>query len=468
MTSRKFLIFAIASHATAAPVLAQESSADAQSGAERPALQAALGLPEGIRVSGSIRPRYETLANQFVAGRTGDDHILNLRTLLALEVDAGPVTFVGEVLDSRLVSGDDGGGAAGEIDTLEPIQVYALWKSKDAFAPGAELGIKAGRFALDVGSRRLVARAQYRSIVQSFDGVHAAWTGSNGMQVTAFASHPARRAPSDAASALDNEGAINPTSDNLTFTGAHVDAPLPHGMRGELYVFGLDERDASDAPSRNRDLLTVGGRLRKSSAPGAFDFELEYAHQSGTQRASINPLDLADLDHDASMLHAEAGYAFDAPMSPRVSLHYDFASGDASPVDNQSGRFDNLFGDRSFELGPTSIWGLVARNNLSSPGIRLDVEPDDASDAFIMLRQVDLAEARDTLGNTGVVDPTGASGTDVGQQLEVRFRRWLQQDVLRLSIGGAALFDGDFLDDAPNATGQGDALYGYTELAWTF
>ena len=468
MTAPKYLVFAIASLACGMPCLAQEAASGASDHKARPTLQAALGLPEGVRISGSIRPRYETLANQFAAGRTGDDEIFNLRSSLKLEVDAGPLTLVGELVDSRLIAGNEGGGAAGEIDTLEPVQLHALWKAKGVFAPGAELDIMAGRFTMDIGSRRLAARANYRSFVQSFDGVHATWTGSDHLKITAFAVHPATRAPSDTDSAPNNEAVFNPTNDAIAFTGAHLDAPLPHGLRGELYVFGLDERDASDAPSRNRDLLTVGARLHRTSDTGAFDFDLEYAHQTGSERATTNPLDLIDLDHTASMAHIEGGYTFDAPMSPRLSVHYDFASGDASPTDNESERFDSIFGDRSFELGPTSIWGALSRNNLSSAGIRLEIAPDQASDAYIMLRQVDLAEARDRFGNSGVVDITGASGTDVGQQVEVRYRRWLQKDVLRLSLGGAALFNGNFLESAPNATGQGDALYGYTELTWTF
>lgn len=468
MTAPKYLVFAIASLAYAAPCLAQEAGGSAGDQKAPSTLQAALGLPEGIRISGSIRPRYETLANQFVAGRTGDDEIFNLRSLLKIEADAGPLTFVGELLDSRLIAGNDGGGAAGEIDTLEPVQLYGVWKSRDAFAPGAELDLMAGRFTMDVGSRRLVARANYRSIMQSFDGVHATWTAGDKLKVTAFAVHPATREPSDTASALDNEVEFNPAADSIAFTGAHVEAPLPFGIHGELYVFGFDEKDASDAPSRNRDLLTIGGRLLQTPVDAAFDFDLEYAHQGGTMRATTNPLDIVDLDHDASMLHVEGGYTFDAPMSPRVSLHYDFASGDASPTDNESGRFDSLYGDRSFEFGPTSLWGVISRNNLSSAGIRLEAEPDNISDAYIMVRQIDLAESRDRFGNSNVVDPSGASGTDVGQQVEVRYRRWIEKDVLRLSLGGAALFNGGFLENAPNATGQGDSFYGYTELTWTF
>ena len=42
------------------------------------------------------------------------------------------------------------------------------------------------------------------------------------------------------------------------------------------------------------------------------------------------------------------------------------------------------------------------------------------------------------------------------------------QDVLRLAVGATNIIRGDFLKSAPNATGEGDTLFGYTELTWTF
>ena len=41
-------------------------------------LQQTLGLPDGVRVEGSVRPRYEALANPFVSGRPDDDEFLGL------------------------------------------------------------------------------------------------------------------------------------------------------------------------------------------------------------------------------------------------------------------------------------------------------------------------------------------------------------------------------------------------------
>lgn len=452
---------------TVQPALSQEAETD---GPWR--LKEALGLPDGVRVEGSVRPRYEALGNPFVAGRTEDDEFLGLQTQLRAELDFGPpeaaLTLGGELLDSRFIAGNETGAAASQIDTLEPAQFYLAWRPKDFLAEGAKLDLTAGRFTMDVGSRRLVARANFSSVLATFDGAKAVWTSADKLAVTLVYTSPAGRAPSTVAEAIDNEVKFNPTFDNIRFVVAHLDSPLPFGMKGEAYVMDLEEDDASDAASRNRDYATIGARLRKLPAKSQVDFDLEYARQSGTVRATTNPLDITPLDHEAEMAHAEAGFSFDAPWSPRLALQYDFASGDRSPTDGGSERFDPLFGDRSFEFGPTSLHGFIARTNLSSPGIRLEVKPDSASDAYVMARDVRLDEARDGFANSGVRSSAGLAGDHAGVQIEGRYRRWLVKDSLRLSVGAAAVFTGDLLETAPNATGQGDPIYGYTDLTWTF
>lgn len=417
-----------------------------------------------------MRGRYEALSNPFVAGRTEDDAFLGLQTILDAEVDlaATGLTVGGELLDSRFIAGRESGGAATEIDTLEPSQLYLAWRPRNVLMDGAKLDVTLGRFTMDIGSRRLVARANYRSVLSSFDGARAVWTSPEKLSVTLAYTSPVTREPADAASALDNEVALNRTLGNTRFSLAQLDSPLPLGLRGDLYLMNLDEDDTRDVATRNRQLTTYGVRLRKPAAVDQFDFEVEFAHQTGSQHATTSPTDVTPLDHTAQMAHLEAGYSFSAPWSPRVVLQYDYATGDKSPTDSDNQRFDTIFGDRSFDLGPTSTFGLVLRSNLSSPAIRVEVKPDAASDAYLALRHVRMQEARDSFANTAVRDVTGASGKDVGLLIEGRYRHWLVKDALRLSIGAAALFEGDFMKNAPNATRRGDPVYGFTELTWTF
>jgi hypothetical protein len=378
------------------------------------------------------------------------------------------LTIGGELLDSRYIAGNETGGAPSEIDTLEPAQLYLAWRPDNFLAEGAKLDLTAGRFTMDIGSRRLVARANFRSILASFDGVRATWTSAGDLKVTLAYTAPASRAPSDAASAIDNEVALNPSLDHTRFAVAHLDAPLPFGMRGEVYLLDLDEEDAPKAETRDRDLATLGVRLHRAAKQNQFDFDLEYSRQSGSVHATTSASDTTPLDHSAEMAHAEIGFSFDAPWSPRLALQYDFASGDRSPADSESQRFDPLFGDRSFEFGPTSIFGFISRSNLASPGIRLEVKPGGGDDAYIMFRDVRLDSATDSLANSSVRDPAGLSGDHAGLQIEGRYRHWLLKDSLRLSLGAATVLAGDFLEEAPNATRQGDPIYGFTELTWTF
>ena len=62
-----------------------------------PTLQSALGDPEGLKVSGSARLRYEVLEGQPRAGLPADDEHLALRTTLFVERDTGVVRFGGEL-----------------------------------------------------------------------------------------------------------------------------------------------------------------------------------------------------------------------------------------------------------------------------------------------------------------------------------------------------------------------------------
>lgn len=427
-------------------------------------LQTALSTPDWLAVSGSVRLRYETLENQFVAGRTGSDAMLATQSLLKLEAHRDDLAAGVEFIDVRRWIGDSGGGVANEIDALEPLQAYLSWRPKQVM--GGDVDLTLGRFTLDLGSRRLAARANFRLPTQTYTGVRSVWNGSGGRRITGFYAAPATRLPSDTASALDNEIVLNRET-GTRFGGLLIETPVA-GLSADAYFYSLDEDDAPDIATRNRQLATYGLRLRRPPKTGAPDFELEYASQSGEARATTGAADTTGLKVDAHMAHAEAGYSFNAPWSLRLALQWDFATGDRDPTDARLERFDALFGDRRFDLGPTSTFSAVARTNFNSPALRLEVKPDAASEALIAWRAVRLESARDAFGNNNVRDPSGASGDDVGDQIEARYRRWLVKDSLRLDVGGAWIREGGFLRNAPNATRQGDPLFGYLELQWTF
>ena len=428
-------------------------------------LTEALGLPDWLRVAGEQRTRYETLDGQFRAGRTGGDQALALRTSLSADITTHPVGVFVEVMDSRQELSDSGS----PIDTtmvnpLDILQAHVRWEAGDLI-PGGTNVLRVGRETLDLGNRRLVARNAYRNTINAFAGADWLWSGTKGDSFRAFWFLPVQRLPEDAASLLDNQVVADTQDFDRQFLGVHAQSrKLAADIRAEAYWYTLYE-DA-DPTSRRRRLHTPGVRLFRKPSVGKFDFEFEGDLQRGTSKAGTG--NQAVLDHTAYLVHANVGYTLSAPWTPRLELAYDQASGDGSPNDRVNGRFDTLFGARRWEYGPTGIYGAIARANLRSPEASLSLKPVRGLETLGTWRQVWLDSAVDAFTAAGVRDASGASGTDVGQQFEIRVRWEALPGNLRFDTGVVWLFDGPFLRNAPNATRQGDTTYAWFEATLTF
>jgi len=429
-------------------------------------LQKALGNPEGLKVSASIRMRYEALQGQFRPALDKNDDLVTIRTDIAVEYDGGPIRIGGEVVDSRAYFGDPGSSiGTGEVDALEPIQAYVGADFGSVLGKGSTTSLDAGRFVLDFGSRRLVARNEFPNTTTAFTGAKLEWRGAAKERLTLFYTFPQQRLPDDKASLLDNKVKLDREGDDLIFWGGFFNKPKVAGAANlDLYVFGLDEDDLPTRATRDRHILTAGGRLFRDPAAGKVDYQLEYAYQFGhisTSAAAGAPRQ----DVSAHTLHAEIGYQFAGSWQPRVSAFYDFASGDRPG--GKYTRFDGLYGSRRGDWGPGGIYGPLGRSNIRSPGVRLEVKPSKRLDGFVAYRANWLDSATDSFASTSVRDPGGASGKFAGHQIEARARYWLVPKMLRWEAGGAVLLNGRFLNRAPNANGFGNATYGYTDLTLT-
>lgn len=429
-------------------------------------LQQAIGDPDNLKVSGSARIRYEALDNQFRPGLKDSDSIVLLRTSLTAEYDTGPVRVGAEVMDSRVYSAGPGSSiGTGEVNAVELIQAYVGFDLGKALGSKSETTLDVGRFTMDVGSRRLVARNNFRNTTNAFFGFKAQYNGSGGTYGTAFYTLPLMRLPDDKASLLDNKVERDRQNFDLTFWGVSLGKPVHDGSTVEVYFYGLDENDSPDVATRNRTLYTPGLRLHRKPKRGKFDYEFEGAYQFGHIRAS-KAASAAKLDVSAYFVHATVGYQFAMPGSPRIAFEYDRASGDGS--NGSFGRFDTLYGARRTDFGPTSIYGPLSRANISSAGVRLEVTPEKRWDGLVMYRAAWLESATDSFANTGVRDPSGASGSFAGHQVEARARYWIVPKLLRVDTGAAVLLTSGFLDRAPGANRNGNPLYGYFDLIATF
>ena len=352
------------------------------------------------------------------------------------------------------------------MNALELVQAYAGVDLGAALGEGSAAKLDIGRFTMDLGSRRLVGRNNFRNTTNAFTGARFDWRGRGREQLSLFYTLPHSRQPSDKASILDNEVEWDRETFDLALWGAFANLPDAVGEADlDLYLFVLDEDDSAAAATRNRELYTGGLRLFRDPEPGGWDFEVEAAVQLGSIRAGTAP-DAARQDVFAWTLHAEAGRQFAGAWAPRLSVEYDQASGDRPG--GGYGRFDSLYGPRRPDWGPTGIYGPLGRANIRSPGLRLEVRPGARWDGMVAWRAAWLDSRTDAFGFTGVRDPAGAAGRFAGHQVEARARYWIVPGLLRLEAGGALLLRGRFLEDADNTNGYGDTIYGYSDLTLTF
>ncbi len=457
-----FLLFgALTAGSFAAPALPQ---ADETTGPWR--LADALGTPDWFEISGTIRGRYETFDKQFRTGPGGYQDIFVTRSMVEATLRDTYLSATAEVMDSRVYSGvSDARLNTGIVNPAELLQAYVAANFTDAFEPGDKLRVQFGRHTMNIGSRRLVARNRYRNTINGFTGVNAQWESQAGTKVRAFYVLPQQRLPGSAAELRDNEIEYDQEHPSARFYGVHTELQdVALGASAEFYGFGVLESDSQSINTKDRNLKTIGTRWNKKRASSEVHWEIESVYQFGESPSSES----VTRDHEAWFHHGMVGYQFDAEGKPRIEALFDYVSGDNDPNDDQNNRFDTLFGARRFEFGPTGIFGAFARSNLVSPGLRFVTKPADRWEVMATQRFHYLASDRDAWTTSGLQDPAGLSGSHIGDFSEFRVRYDLVPKSVRIEFGAAYLSAGSFIDDAPNATGQGDTLYGYFQTNFTF
>ncbi len=448
-----FLIAAAPASLYAESALAQSATGEQSKDAE-----------SGLKLSGSVRARYETISGQPRVGFNDNDDLFNLRTIITAQYDAGSVRFGAELYDSRVYGSDPGTPVTtNEVNTLELVQAYIGATIDAPFGKGSKIDLQAGRFLLNLGSRRLVAADDYRNTTNGYTGLRADIAAPGGVTATLIYTLPQVRLPDDLSSLRNNDVEFDRESFDLLLWGGVVAKKRALGeATAELSYFHLGERDTPARPTRNRSLDTVGVRVIREPVPDKWDFEVEAIYQTGSARNGLAPA--APLrDVSAWFVHADTGFSF-GPS--RLSVEFDYASGDQGRGRNN--RFDSLFGMRRADLAPAGLYNAVGRANILTPALRFESTTSKRFDWFAAYRQMWLASRTDSFSTTNVRDAAGRSGRFAGHQVEARARYWLIPKTLRAEVNGLLLFKGRFLETAPNAPPNGTTRYLSLNLTSSF
>lgn len=417
---------------------------------------------DGFSFSGTHRARYETVDPQFRPGLSNSDQALALQTSLAFDWRKGGLQVFGEIMDARTELNDTGSfTGVTTTNTLEPLQAYVAWRR-------GRNALRFGRFTQDLGKRRFVARNRYRNTMNNFAGLDWHWSGDGGGSLRLLHWVPMRLLPGDLASVLDNEFELDHGLRDARFDGFFYALPAFDGGH-RLEAFGFD----FDSPSREdranaADHLSLGTRAYRLPESGKWNYEVEAVAQRGRSGGVIDGVARADLDHDASFVHAEVGYVFNRPWQPNLVLQYDRASGDKDPNDLSNERLNTLFGARRFDFGPTGVYGIAWRGNIESPGLRLTLHPSPRWQAMFAYRRLLLAAARDTWQGAGWRDTSGAAGRSIGRHFEGSFIFNAIPKRLDVEMGVAHLFPGRFATETAGDAFRGDPQTFYAVLTTTF
>ena len=382
------------------------------------------------------RWRYEFRQNDYGSSALDADVAVVSRSLLYVGVREviDPLRFAFEVQDARRFLTERAPDPK-VSDYVEPIQALAQLYFPETVSD-MPLRLSFGRMTLDAIDRRLITRNRNRNTINTFDGFRLRLGDEKQLwEVESFALRPTLRS-------VESIKRLDETADDVSLYGLiGYWRPLSPGAVFEPYWLWLDQRKAPKLAQR-RNLHTLGlhayGQWRGAHS---WDYDFSLAAQVGEAQ---------DLRHRAFAAHAEVGYTFSAPYSPRLAAWLNYASGDRNAQDQVDNRFDPLFGASYAFYGYTSyfVW-----QNVVNPSLRLSVQPTKALRCEVHYRAYWLASASDEWARGGNRrDATGQSGSFVGQELDARVV-WQVSKHLEMDASYAHFVPGGFVQSTGASPG---------------
>jgi hypothetical protein len=143
--------------------------------------------------------------------------------------------------------------------------------------------------------------------------------------------------------------------------------------------------------------------------------------------------------------NGKLGVRFPAKWQPRLGGQFTWGSGDSNPADGVHGTFDGVYGGRDiFFYGYLNLFFWA---NLRDAEIDLSCTPHRAVAVNAEYHHFALDEPADAWYTTGLQayrrDPTGRSGTRLGEELDLR-ATWTLSRHWQLMGGYGRFFPGDF------------------------
>lgn len=304
---------------------------------------------------------------------------------------------------------------------------------------GRPVYVRGGRQELLYGSQRMITPLPWANKRISFDGVKVFRQGEK-WDFDAFWMQIVQ----------PNANQFDSPDENQNLVGAWLTHRPKKGHFLDFYYLMLNNSNAVvqqgivRSPFHNH---TVGSRWAGDNDGWLWDLEgmLQFGEQNH-----------ADLFAGAGTAGVGRSWK-DASLKPTAWLYYDYASGDSDPNSGNAHTFNQLYPFGHYYLG----WmDAVGRQNIHDISAHLYLYPQPWLTTWIQYHHFFLADSHDALYNAGGVayrrDPTGAAGTNVGDEIDLVFNFHLTRysDVL---VSYNKLYGGGFLKSTAGATGSVNA-----------
>ncbi len=322
-----------------------------------------------------------------------------------------------------------------------------------------ETWLRVGRQEMLYGSQRLVSPIDWLNTRQTFDGVKGFHRGPT-WDVDAFWTHPV-----DFAQQLGPDHNFNSPNLDRQFYGVYAtrkfgDALIderPGSPQLEKSTYGIDTYYLANTDAVTQlDSHLLGGRAFFHADGWQGDAE------AGVQFGRTARGDLAAGFFSGTLLHTFSRTG----VFSKAGIGYDWASGDRTPNDGKDGTFQLLYGDFHSYLG---YCDLIGRRNIRD--LSLQLQTDDTTDEkgdstfwTIAWHLFQLDSVTDALYNArGVpvrIDPSGSSGSAVGQELDITYRT-ISSGRSESLVGYSHFYPGSYLrrTTAPTSVHQVDFFY---------
>jgi hypothetical protein len=384
------------------------------------------GLPDWLVFGADLRTRFEHRSGR-LRNRTEPTRLnfgaTRTRLFFGVVPETSPLSFAVELLDARHFATDFPATSA----TANDLDLLQLRASLDlTSARSLPLEVEIGRFSFDAMDRRLIARNRFRNTLNAFDGVRIHMgrkRGEVGNALELMALWPTERRIED----------FDRPDEDRQLVGAIAKLSRPTLVVEPYYLYYTSK---ARSPAT---LHTTGVHLF-----GPIGTKLDHDLHVSLQLGSVD-----GKTHRAIGLHGELGRSFEGAWAARVAAWLDYASGDSDPNDDRSERFDPLFGAPHPKYGFTDLFNW---QNMLNPALGLSFRPHPTVRLSIVHRFHWLASSRDAWVRADLIDPTGSSGSFIGQELDVELW-WNFASFMGLNVQYGELFTGSFVERTGGGTG---------------